>query len=157
MRLVFNASPLIASGKADLLPVWERLFPEYRIPEAVWNEVCAVDNPADPSRRWLEDPSRRVRIFGPVEIPRSVLAWDLGDGESAVLAAAHADREVWAVLDDMAARRCAASMGVRVIGTLGLLFKANQLDEGVDVRQSLERLQEAGLYLPQDLLRPWMG
>lgn len=57
-------------------------------------------------------------------IPAEILAWDLGAGETAVLALATSRASSVCVLDDLAARNCAAVFQIPVIGTLGILLKA---------------------------------
>jgi predicted nucleic acid-binding protein len=48
-----------------------------------------------------------------------VQAWDLGAGETAVLSYALAWPDYVAVIDDVAGRRCASSLDIKVIGTVG--------------------------------------
>jgi predicted nucleic acid-binding protein len=59
-------------------------------------------------------------------IPPGIQAWGLGEGESSVLAWATAHQGVEAIIDDLAARRCAAALGVPVRGTLGLVLVAKR-------------------------------
>jgi predicted nucleic acid-binding protein len=54
------------------------------------------------------------------------LAWDLGAGETAVLAYALANPGWTAVLDDNAARNCVRSFGIPVKGTLAVVILAKQ-------------------------------
>src|SRR5258708_1097113 len=53
-----------------------------------------------------------------IAITTSIKHWDLGLGESQVIAHC-VGASKWAVLDDRAARRCAVAHNVSVIGTLG--------------------------------------
>lgn len=103
-----------------------------------------------PSRPWIRDPW--VRITPAQEIPASILAWDLGAGESAVLAWAHAHPGTLAILDDAAARRCAQALGVRIRGTLGLVLLAKQRGAVPSARAVLEKLLGAGMYLDRALM-----
>lgn len=147
MTLVFNASPLIVLAKADLLDQLLPLGNHVWIPQAVVTEVTAVKNPADPARRWLVDQSKF--IHGPIPISPFVMAWDLGDGESAVLSLAESMHDAFAVLDDQAARYCSQAMGQKCIGTLGLILMAKQNGLIPSARQALNDVVAAGLFVSQ--------
>jgi predicted nucleic acid-binding protein len=70
----------------------------------------------------------------------------LGAGESQVIA--HCiGRSRWAVLDDLAARRCAAAHNVRTIGTLGVILRAKQLQQIERARPVVDALRVAGMFL----------
>lgn len=147
MRLVFNASPIICLAKASLLEVTLSLARDCAVPRAVFDEIFACDNAADPALLWLQTASGAscIRDAGPVS--PFIQAWDLGTGESAVIALAAASPGATAVLDDMAARRCAKALGVPVIGTLGLLLKAKHSGKLPSVRQAVKAVQDAGLFV----------
>ena len=81
--------------------------------------------------------------------PDEVLAWDLGSGETAVLADGLANPGWTAILDDGAARRCARTFAVPLKGTLGVVLLAKRRGlvtsaEGVlrSVRQQGFRLED---------------
>jgi predicted nucleic acid-binding protein len=149
-RIVLNASPLIClskSGLADLLPA---LFQEILVPEAVFKEVIAgektdFERESMTSQKWI----CRHRDT-PID-PR-VAAWDLGEGESAVLSLALRNEDWWAVMDDREARRCAASLKCRFIGTLGIIVLAKKRGIIKSVRQSLKKLQDAGFWISDTLV-----
>lgn len=58
-----------------------------------------------------------------------------------------------AVIDDLAARRCAATLGCRHIGTVGVIVLAKKKGVVKSVRESLQRLLAAGLWLSEDFVR----
>jgi predicted nucleic acid-binding protein len=147
-RVVVNASPLIClfkSGLADLLPA---LFTEVIVPEEVWHEILAQgkrDFAAQglPSTDWL----KRV---GGIDIAPQVASWDLGRGESAVISLALRNPEYWAIIDDREARRCALSLHCLYTGTVGVLVLAKRRKLIPSIRESLEKLMAAGLWLSSD-------
>jgi len=96
--------------------------------------------------------SSMVQIEGSISIPREIDSWDLGRGESEVLAQAVLSAGSRAVLDDLEARRCAQALGVGVIGTLGVVLRATRLGLISSARPIVERLRESGLYLTEDLV-----
>jgi predicted nucleic acid-binding protein len=88
-----------------------------------------------------------VNVVDAGSVPPVIQAWDLGPGESAVLAWATAHPGAEAILDDLAARRCAASLAVPVRGTLGLVLLAKRRGMVPAARPLLDTLREAGMYL----------
>jgi predicted nucleic acid-binding protein len=148
--VVINASPLITlfrSGQADLLP---RLFTRIVVPEAVWQEVT-VDEREDLAARELGQQSWPIREHVPSS-PR-VAAWNLGDGETAVLSHALAHPPVRAVIDDMDARRCAQTLGIPMLGTGGLLVLAKRRGLLASVSEGIAKLRQSGLWLSDDIAR----
>src|SRR4051812_18351102 len=79
----------------------------------------------DPTVQAIEEVDWLVTVPSP-EIPSAIADWELGPGETAVLALAHAERGALAVIDDREARRCARSLAIPLIGTLGLVLRAKQ-------------------------------
>lgn len=144
-RPVVNASPLILLSKGDLLDLLRLVGDEVLVPAPVATEI---------ERRGQNDVTVRAMVAAPwlviVEpepVPPLIQAWDLGSGESSVLAWAYAHPGTEAVLDDLAARRCAAALGIPVRGTLGLVLAAKQRGLVPAARPLLERLRLTGMYL----------
>ncbi len=122
-RWVINASPLIVLAKIGQIGLFTALANEIVIPDAVVKEINAGP-PNDPAKNWLVEP--KVPIARVSNLPVGLLAWDLGAGETAVLAHALTNPGWTAVLDDNAARNCARSFGVPVKGTLAVVILAKQ-------------------------------
>jgi predicted nucleic acid-binding protein len=83
--------------------------------------------------------------------PPQVVLWNLGAGESSVLALALTDPGCEAILDDRDARRCAQSLKVGVRGTLGLVILAKQIGFIPLAHPVFEQLRRSGLYLADDV------
>ena len=82
-----------------------------------------------------------------------VLVWNLGDGETDVLSFAYGNREnVTALVDDRAARKCAATLNIKTLGTGGILLLAKKRGLIDSVGESLERLKKAGLYISDEII-----
>jgi predicted nucleic acid-binding protein len=80
-------------------------------------------------------------------------AWNLGDGESEALSWAYAnDGDYHAVVDDNAARRCAKTMGIKFLGTGGILILAKKKDLIESVTVALDKLKKAGLYISDEIV-----
>lgn len=64
-----------------------------------------------------------------------------------MLAWAQANPGTDVIIDDLAARRCAAALGIPVRGTLGLVLIAKQRGYVQAARPVLLQLRQAGMYL----------
>ena len=117
--------------------------------------VAVVD---ELNRRGPDDPAVRaihgaawLQVLPCPSVPAEIQAWDLGRGESAALALASARPGSEVILDDLAARALAKTLGLPVQGTLGLLTIAKQVGLITAVRPVLEQLRQAGMYVSDRL------
>ncbi|MCW1885192.1 DUF3368 domain-containing protein [Luteolibacter flavescens] len=145
MTLVINASPLIVLSKAGLMDIVLNLATELVIPEPVALEINRAKNPLDPARTWIGNHACLVRTAMP-NTP-FLAAWDLGAGETSVIALAESLAGSIAVLDDLAARRCAQALGLKVTGTLGIILAAKQRKILPAVKPALDAVIAAGMFI----------
>jgi len=87
-----------------------------------------------------------------ISIDNRIVVWNLGNGESQVLSWALRKPDHIAVIDDLAARRCAESLAIRCIGTAGLLVLASRKKLISSLAGALSQVRKAGLYLTDDLV-----
>ena len=147
---MFNASPLILQGKAGQLG-WVALLGEVVIPQSVATEILAGPDD-DPARQWIESGVGRDLLQTEAVVNHTLLAWDLGAGETAVIAWAVRHPGVEAVLDDGAARACARVSGIQVRGTLSLVALAKRRGFIPAVLPVFDRLRVAGLFVTPALI-----
>ena len=147
---VVNASPLIFLSRAGLIDLLQLVSSEVIVPEAVAFEIN-VRGENDPAAWTLAHTSWLVVTQTP-PIPPQIQAWDLGPGESAVLAWAHTREGSEAIIDDLAGRRCAAASNIPVRGTLGLVLIAKQRGHISSARELLFQLRQSGMYLSDRVL-----
>ena len=151
LRFVVNASPLIYLPQIDCLHLLRELAADVLVPEAVVEEVRAgryrqLENPRIENVEWLN-------IQPDVSIPPEIAGWDLGAGESQVLAHTALSPEAnKAVVDDLQARRCALSLGLRLVGTLGVILRSKKLGLLPFARPPIEMLLRRGMFLGHDLV-----
>jgi len=100
----------------------------------------------------MVEATQGIEVIPDLPVPPSIQAWDLDPGESQVLAHALASPGSWVVLDDRAGRRCAGSLGVATIGTLGVVLRARIAGLIPLARPLLEALRTHGLFLGNEIL-----
>ena len=148
-RWVVNASPLILLAKIGHLHLLTELAAELVVPEAVLDEVNA--GPVDDAAR---------RVFASASLPvvavtldSMIMAWDLGDGETAVLSYAATHPGWRAIIDDGAARRCARALSIPLLGTLGIVLRARQAGLIAAAAPLLQALKAKGIRLDDEVIR----
>lgn len=133
-----------------LLKILREGATEVVVPESVLLEIQAQGHD-DPAVKAIHELEWLKLVSAPVVDP-GIDAWDLGAGESAVLTLAAIEQGAWAVIDDREARRCARTLNIPVIGTLGLVLLAKQLGEVPLARSVVEHLRISGMYLSDQVV-----
>jgi predicted nucleic acid-binding protein len=87
-----------------------------------------------------------------VPIPTEIVEWDLGPGESAVIATCLHLGGARPVLDDLAGRKCARSFGLSVVGTVGLVIAAHRLGSLDDPQKMLLELRASGMWISDAII-----
>lgn len=150
-QLVVNASPLIFLARVGGIDWLARLAtPPLLVPRAVIEEIQAGADGEGVVKALEGDP--RFEVVEDLSVPMLIGAWDLGRGESQVLALGQASPGYAVVLDDLAARSCARNMGVAVIGTLGVVLAARRRGWIQKARPVIESLVRQGMFLSRNLM-----
>jgi predicted nucleic acid-binding protein len=147
---IINASPIISLAKVNQLQLLEKLCREFLIPQAVAREILAGPS-GDPARQALERGWGQVVV--PKNVPPELVEWGLGPGETSVMAIALERQSAVSVLDDASARTCAKTLGLNVIGTLGVILRAKRKGFIDSASDQLKNLREAGLHLDDKVVR----
>jgi predicted nucleic acid-binding protein len=140
---VINASPLILLGKMNQLDLFLKLASRHIVPAAVIQEISAGvgDISTNKTVEWA------TRFAAPdIVVPTSVLNWDIGAGESQVLAHCLATNSK-AILDDGAARAAAKAHDVNFFGSLGIILQAKKKGIILAARPLIDELVNSGSYL----------
>jgi len=147
---IVNASPLIVLAKVGMAELLVAVPDSLVTSQVVADEVL---------RGPAEDPAAQLVASGTLAIvaapppPAFLVGWDLGPGETSVLALASTEPGSIAVVDDAAARRCANSLGVPTRGTLSVLVQAKRAGLLAEIAPVLSRVRAAGLYLSDRLVK----
>lgn len=147
---VINASPVIALARVGLVELLIQLPEHAVIPRAVEEELLRAPED-DPARRAVD--SGLFKIAETPAPPSEILAWDLGQGETAVLSYTLAHRKWIAVLDDGTARRCARSLSLNVTGTLAVVILAKQHGLIPSAVKVIHELRRVGFHLDDAIVR----
>jgi predicted nucleic acid-binding protein len=148
--LVVNASPLILLARIDRLDLLASLAKLVVVPKAVIREIQAGSD-RDGTAGKVENLSSILQADDR-PVPDRIRLWNLGAGESQVLAHALERPGTEVVLDDLAARRCARSLELPMIGTLGVVVLCRHRGIISAARPVLQTLREAGLRLKPALM-----
>jgi len=147
-RLVVNASPIISLARIGYTDLLVELSAELVVPRGVCEEIMAHHS-VDPAMRWLND--KESALVQPVEVPATIAEWNLGKGESQVLAFAYGHREFMVGIDDKSAKRCAESFAIRVRGTIALIVEAKRRRLVPEAGPLLLKLKSNGFRMAESL------
>jgi predicted nucleic acid-binding protein len=147
--IVVNASPIILLAKSGLFHLLPALSTKVITTREVIAEVGAKDS--DPITRSALASTTWLQIVETPPITPALLEWDLGAGETSVIATA-SSLGAEAVLDDLAARRCASTQEVRVVGTLGLIVRAHRRGLLSSAIEAIDSLRSNSLYISDALM-----
>ena len=149
---VINASPLIFLASVGGLEWVTKIASNpVAVPQAVRNEVAAGEGGAAIVAHI--ESSSGFYIAADVPLPDEIIAWDLGAGESQVLAHSLQQAGSTAILDDKAARDCAKSLNLHLLGTLGIVMSAKRRGWIERVKPVVAQLRATGMFLSDVLVR----
>ncbi|MBM3934438.1 MAG: hypothetical protein FJ319_09080 [SAR202 cluster bacterium] len=160
MQVAADSSSLIYLGKLDRLPLLERLYSDVLIAPSVWEETIQGGKEVHPvESAQLERSLREYELIDLTydEVRLSQLFrmdLRLGAGEAEVIAVSSI-RGCVAMVDEKRARAAAVRLGVRLVGTVGVLLAAREIsllsyDELLDL---LRRLASVAWVSPDIMAR----
>ena len=122
MIIFTNTTPIISLSSIQQLDLMPQLFGRVYVVDTVVNECAKGGKIVAPDLTKLD----WLHIVENKNYPPNPLLISLDDGEKHTIEAALADRADFAIIDEKLGRNLAEYLGVRVIGTLGILLKAKQ-------------------------------
>jgi len=127
---VTNSTCLIGLERIQRLDILPQVFSPITIPPAVQAEVGITAT-------WLTVVAVQNQTVA------ATLKTQVDDGEAEAIALALELGDVLVILDDLSARRVAIQLGLKVIGTVGMLLRAKQQDIISKIEPLLVALNEA--------------
>lgn len=152
MIIVSNTTPLIGLASIQRFGLLRELFGKIYISNAVYNEAVTAGREAGGAKRevstatWIEV----VAVKNSLAVDSLLDKLDLGEAETIILA-----RELeadWVLMDEKKGRRKLTQLGLKKIGTVGILLKAKQVGLLPLIRPDLERLHEQGFRISQTVI-----
>ena len=126
IKVVINSSPLIFLSKLQFLSIFLNEAYEFYIPTSVQFEIEAKsDLVASAIAPFIDSVILQVQSTN-LQTLFEQLCLKLGRGESETIALATELQADFIILDDLAARKTAASLGLNVKGTLAIIRKLSQ-------------------------------
>lgn len=155
MIVVSDTTPLISFMKIGQLDLMEKLFGEVQIPQAVFDELTSNPKFADESRK-IKDcvfiHIVQVQDFKSVDLLRRATGLDIGESEAIVLTDnLQADL---LLMDEAKGREIAENMGLKIMGTVGLLMASYQSGyiTAEEIRKCIGILRDSGRYIGEKYL-----
>jgi predicted nucleic acid-binding protein len=149
--VVADASPMIALARIDQLALLPRIFSRAILPLAVYLETQSRPELPDASAiRVARDNGMFIVHEEVIQVAPGLLA-ELGAGEAAAISLA-LQMGYGVFMDEKAGRAAARALGLKTIGTLGVLSLARTKGFVTALRPLLVQLQNTGYYLGSDLV-----
>ena len=152
MIVVSDTTPLIGLASIQRFDLLQKLFGEVYIPQAVYDEAVVAGHEAGYAKREVSTAAwiKVVNVTDRLAVEVLLDELDLGEAEAIVLA-----REIsadWVLMDERKGRRKLTQVGLKKIGTLGILLKAKQEGLLPAIRPDLEKLQQQSFSISQDVI-----
>lgn len=152
MIVVSDTTPLISLLKIDRIGLLEKLFGQVLIPQAVFDELTVDERfklEADLIRQKQFIKVKAVKNPEFANILKRATGLDQGESEAIILT----DEQNADVLlmDEAKGRAVSFQMGIRIMGTIGILMAAYEENEltADEVRACVDGLQRAGRHISQ--------
>ena len=150
-QIVINTSPLISLSKMRVFEAIGKLPFEFICPAEVEAEILAgaIQGYETEIPDWLEI----VSLKNPLS-PLAVASLDTG--EAAVIQSALENNISLVCIDELKGRRAALAVGLKVVGSLGLLGKAKTLGFISEARLFIEKAKNSGIFYDDQLIETFL-
>ncbi len=152
MIVVSDTTPLISLLKINRIDLLEKLFDRVLIPDAVFSELTTDERfrlEADQIRQKEFIIVKSVANAEATSLLQRATGLDQGESEAIVLT------DEWnadlLLMDEAKGRSVSAQMGLRIMGTIGILMAAYEEHEltADEVKECVDGLQRAGRHIGQ--------
>lgn len=154
MIVISDTTPLISLMKVGQLELVQKLFGEIQIPQAVFDELTSNKRFLDESRQIKEcDYINTVAVDdeNAVKLLRRSTGLDAGESEAIILS--DLEKATYLLMDEVKGRIVAKQMGIKIIGTVGLLMIAHSeglLDKN-EIMECVDILKNTGRHISNKL------
>ena len=141
---------MICLARINQLELLPRLFAKILVPPEVWDEVTVRGQGHPGAYEVSQVTWTTIQKPDPQLVkPLSILV-DAGEAQAIALAQTTADCTI--LLDDARARKVAQRIGIKQIGTIGLLLRAKRRGLIEKIRPQIDGLVENGIYIRKELI-----
>ena len=149
MQIVSDTSPLIILKKSEAIFILDNLFDKVLIPKSVQKELFKKEKEFFSSLKILSaaDPND-LNLIKTLK-----LIVDEGEAEAIALAL---ELNLPILIDDRKGRRIAEKLGLKFIGSLGLLKMAKERGIIAEVKPFIQKFLNKGYYLDERLIKRFL-
>jgi predicted nucleic acid-binding protein len=148
MIVVSDTSPLNDLILIDAVDPLPQIFGQVYAPPTVVEELKHVGSP-EAVRLWADSPPTWFVVREPSSVAHDPR---LDPGETAAIALAEELQANALLIDEKDGRKAARQRGLHVVGTLGVLTRAAQL-ERIDLPQAIVRLKTTNFHVKQEVVQ----
>jgi predicted nucleic acid-binding protein len=152
-RWVPDTSPLILLHKIDKLNLLVALSEVLIVPKAVHDELLSYEEDRSAWQTFFDSSQKIIALKDSLQMHPDIEGWGLGRGESEVITYAITNAGYETILDDLEARKCAATFNIPLRGTVGIILKAKKENLIPDAKPLIEELQKAGLRFNENWIK----
>jgi len=143
MILIADSSALVALSIVDKLDVLEKLFGKVYVPRAVYDEVSQKNKVESYKlKNYCKDRVLDIQTSANFNIT-------LGKGESEAIVLYTEQNADFLLCDDKKAKKFVQSFGLNVIGSLGILLKAKELNLISEIAPLIEILKDSRIFIDE--------
>lgn len=150
-RIVTNTSPLLAFAKMQAFEIIGKLPFEFVCPSEVETEILIGGNQGYDVEipNWLKIINLQSKLS-----PLAIASLDVG--EAAVIQLALEQNIETVCIDERTGRRAALAVGLKVVGSLGLLGKAKALGIITELKPYVEKARLGGIFYDDKLIETFL-
>lgn len=155
MIIVSDTTPLISLMKVSKLNVLKSLFGKVIIPDAVYRELTANERFSEEAELIRNcDFIEIISVNDRLSVVSLQLKSGLDLGETEAIICAEENKAETILMDEAAGRRMAKSLGLNIMGTIGILLSAyeDSVLSAEEVREALNRLRTSNRHISENLL-----
>ena len=155
MIVIADTTPIITLIKLQRLELLEKLFGSVMIPSAVYNELTKnprFEKETEIVRRCNFLKVQNVIDRQSIKFLREIVGLDAGESEAIALSDEHSADLL--VIDERKGRKAAQKLGLKIIGTIGILIQAfdSNLISKSEIISCVEKLRESDIRIGENLI-----
>lgn len=160
MIVISDTTPIISLLKINRLELLEKLFGLVQIPKGVFSEL--TENQRFQNEAKIVKESNFIQVINEIDenyvsLLRRSTGLDLGESEAIYLS--DNGKADLLLMDEVRGREVAARMGIKIMGTIGILTIAyeDSLISKDEIKEAIETLRDAGRHIGERLYEQLMN